>query len=302
MRMEPLHRIHRRLRNDLGGPVTPVGPAVDPGERESMRRRLWGPLARAAYERTLVRPRWDEYSLKRRLRFEAPARRYTRSLIDTFWAGYPQAERRELEKDVLEIYLDPAEAFQMMPFSLGFLLHQTAHLITTDEEFTARLVYHIAGASSVEDFGRKNIPAAWEDPVAREILPWWARLLEDHDEGWWPALKHLRGNQIYEWLGARTLALHREGRPLAGRFGDLYLFFRGHLPPTAAHLRWIDRAASTLTALRAPGDARPLQAAETAAAWDALPERVEALKPGAVELTLSGGFVTDRFFGLHPPT
>jgi hypothetical protein len=296
MRPEPLNRIHERLLRDLGGPSTPVDSSIEPEERESMQKRLWGPLARDLYERTLITPRWDEYNLKRRLKFEAPVRRYTRTLIDTFWAGYSVEERRGLEKDVMEIYLDPEEATQAMPFSLGFLIHQTVHLITTSEEFTSRLVHQIVTTSSIEAWGKKRIPASWEDPVDREIFPWWGLLME-LDTDLWPLVKHLRGNRIYYWLGARVLELHRGGRPLAGRFADLYLFFRSHLPPTRIHLRWIDKATTTLATLRAPGDRRPLESGEVEEAWESLPRRVAALKPGAIELMLKGGFVTDHFFG-----
>lgn len=295
MLKEAVSRIHERLRHDLGGPSTPVDPAVYPGELESMKKRLWGPLARETQNRRLIEPRWDEYGLKRRLALEPSVRRYTRSLIDTFWAGYPEAERRGMEKDVMEIYADPAEAFQMMPFSLPFVIHQSVHLITNDEEFIPRLVSQLIGVPSLESFGKKKIPAAWADPVAREVFPWWGDLLE-RDEGFGGIVKHLRGNRILNWLGSRVLALHREGRPLAGRFGDLYLFFRSHLQPTRAYLRWIDAAATALATLRAPGDARPLETREIAEAWESVPGGVEALKPGAIELTLKGGFVTERFF------
>ena len=295
MDLDPLERIHNRLRNNLGGPFFPF-PFIDRAELQSMEKRLWGPMTRGVSERTLIEPRWDEYSLKRRLKFEGPVRRYTRTLIDTFWAGYPEAERRGLEKDVMEIYLNPSEVTQAQPFSLGFLVHQTVHLITTNEEFTARLVYHIVTTSSVEAFGKKRIPKGWADPVAREVFPWWGQLME-RDIFMWPFVKYLRGNRIYHWLGARTLELHRDERPLAGRFADLYLFFRSHLPPTAAHLRWIDEAATALANLRGPRDGRPLESGEIEKAWDSLSSRVERLKPGAIELTLKGGFVTDHFFG-----
>jgi hypothetical protein len=153
----------------------------------------------------------------------------------------------------------------------------------------------LIAVSSLEVFAKKKIPAGWADPVARETFPWWGELLESR--GKVPGLlKYWRGKRIFDWMGSRILGLHREGRPLAGRFGDLYLFLRSHLQPTQAHLRWIDEAATAFATIRAPGDRRPLESGEIEEVWKSLPGRVEALKPGAIELTLKGGFVTDHFF------
>jgi hypothetical protein len=290
-----LSRIHERVRRDLGGPRTPVDFSLDSAEFELMRKRLWGPLARDTSDRVLINPRWDEYSFKGRQELAAPVRRYNRSLIDTFWAGYPESERRELGEDVMAMYSVPAEAFQMMPFTLPFVIHQTVHLITNDDEFVPRLVSQLIAVSSLEIFGKKKIPAAWADPVARETFSWWGDALESR--GKIPGLlKYWRGKRIYDWLGSRILELHREGRPLAGRFGDLYLFLRSHLPPTRAHLRFIDEAATAFAKLRTPGDRRTLESGELEAVWNGLSSRVEALKPGVIELTFKGGFVTDHFF------
>lgn len=294
MTSDPLQRIYGRVFGDMGGPSTPVAVVDDPVEAETMRRRLWGPMAAPKESRTPISPRWSEFRLERRLRVAEKVRRSTRALIDTFWAGCPEAERQGLLDDMMEIYADPAETRRGMPDDDGMIIHQAVHLMTSDEEFTARLVYFLVEAPSLEELGRHPIPADWADPVAREAYPRWLDAL------FADTVKYYRGRRILRWLGARVLALHREGRPLAGRFGDLYLFFRSHLPPSAAHLRWIDAACEAFSRLRAPGDERPLGREELEAEWDRL-GGVPALEAGALELAARGGFVTRRFFG-EPPT